>query len=87
MANIASRRRMALPHGWYPRNVTEIDSLLGEWTQGERSREAKAAVCPHAGWFFSGRLAALAIADLEEVDTLAIIGGHLSPNSPILYAP
>lgn len=87
MANIASRRRMALPHGWYPRNVTEIDSLLGEWMQGERSREAKAAVCPHAGWFFSGRLAALAIADLEEVDTLAIIGGHLSPNSPILYAP
>jgi AmmeMemoRadiSam system protein B len=78
---------MALPHGWYPRSEEEIDSLLAGWTEGASVREAKAVVCPHAGWFFSGRLAALAIAALQEAETLVIIGGHLAQNSPILFAP
>ncbi len=86
MENKISHRRLALPHGWYPQNVVEIDNLLAAWTKDIKSRDAKAVVCPHAGWYFSGRLAALAIASLEDADTLAIIGGHLSPNSPILWA-
>jgi hypothetical protein len=87
MENNAAQRRLALPHGWYPRNSAEIDSLLADWTKNIETREAKAVVCPHAGWFFSGRLAALAIASLEDSETIAIIGGHLSPGSSILYAP
>ncbi|MDX9826832.1 MAG: AmmeMemoRadiSam system protein B [Spirochaetia bacterium] len=86
MDTTASPRRMTLPHGWYPRNQTEIDSLLGEWTGDVKIRKAKAAVSPHAGWVFSGRLAALAVASLENADTVAIIGGHLAQNSPVLYA-
>lgn len=87
MENQASLRALALPHGWYPRNSAEIDKLLADWTGGIEYRQAKAAICPHAGWYFSGRLAALAMASLEKSDTLAIIGGHLSQNSPILWAP
>ena len=47
---------------------------------------ARAVVCPHAGWTFSGRLAAMAIASLKAVDTVVVIGGHLAPGSPILCA-
>lgn len=36
-----------------------------------------AAVAPHAGWSFSGRLAAEAAASLERAPTVAIFGGHL----------
>jgi AmmeMemoRadiSam system protein B len=48
---------------------------------------AVAAVAPHAGWAFSGRLAALAWSGLLPAETVVVIGGHLGPSAPILQAP
>lgn len=79
-------RSPALPYGWYPRDLEAIRRALETWTGGLAPIGARAAVCPHAGWSFSGRLAAMAIASLERADTIVVIGGHLAPGSPILYA-
>jgi AmmeMemoRadiSam system protein B len=47
---------------------------------------AAAAVAPHAGWAFSGRLAAKAALSLAEAETIAVIGGHLPAGYPLLIA-
>jgi AmmeMemoRadiSam system protein B len=80
-------RELFLPPGWYPRESAEIARFLGEWRTGEGRRNAGAAIAPHAGWFFSGRIAAAAVSSLDrEADTAAILGGHLAASSPILVA-
>jgi AmmeMemoRadiSam system protein B len=46
-----------------------------------------AAVSPHAGWYYSGAIAAAAFASLEGgAETVAILGGHLAAGSPVLAA-
>lgn len=86
MENGQAVRKAALPHGWYPRDRASIAGCLAEWTEGLEVRGALAAVSPHAGWSFSGRLSALAVAALAEAETVVVVGGHLSAASPILYA-
>jgi AmmeMemoRadiSam system protein B len=44
-----------------------------------------AAVSPHAGWYYSGAIAAAAFASLDGgAETVAILGGHLAAPSPVL---
>jgi AmmeMemoRadiSam system protein B len=44
-----------------------------------------AAVSPHAGWYYSGAVAAAAFASLDGgAETVAILGGHLAASSPVL---
>lgn len=86
METVEVRRKEALPYGWYPRNRAAIAQALAEWTEGLETRGAAAVVSPHAGWSFSGRLSALAIAALAESETVVVVGGHLPQGSPILYA-
>jgi len=52
------------------------------------SRElAFAAIAPHAGWYYSGLSAAMAVSALDrEAETVAVIGGHLPSGMPILLA-
>ena len=78
-------RDYSLPAGWYPREPKEVSSFLAEFDRpGHFSR---AAVSPHAGWYYSGRIAARAVASLEpEAETVAVLGGHLPSGSPPLFA-
>jgi AmmeMemoRadiSam system protein B len=76
-------RENSLPGGWYPRDKAEISRFLGGFQQGT----ALAAVAPHAGWYYSGKIAAGAVSSLDKnVETVAIIGGHLPAGYPPLYA-
>jgi AmmeMemoRadiSam system protein B len=69
--------------GWYPRNPDEISRFLSGMNRGS----ARAAIAPHAGWRFSGKIAATATASLcADVETLVIIGGHLPAGYPPLFA-
>jgi AmmeMemoRadiSam system protein B len=69
--------------GWYPRNPDEISRFLSGMERGT----ARAAIAPHAGWRFSGKIAATAAASLgTAIDTLAVIGGHLPAGYPPLFA-
>jgi AmmeMemoRadiSam system protein B len=80
-------RKRLLPAGWYPENADEIRSLVAEWTKLQKSLSAYAAVAPHAGWYFSGDLAARAVWSLRECDTVVVLGGHLGYGNPVHYAP
>ncbi|MDR2864687.1 MAG: AmmeMemoRadiSam system protein B [Spirochaetaceae bacterium] len=79
-------RKMRLPSGWYPHNAEDVKTFLKDYSLKAEST-TQAVVSPHAGWFFSGRLAALAISSLRtDVDTVVVAGGHLPPNADILFA-
>jgi len=78
-------REYSLQEGWYPRDREEVARFLSKIDRA--SPFSRAAIAPHAGWFYSGRLAALAASCLQtDVETVAVIGGHLPAGSPVLFA-
>jgi AmmeMemoRadiSam system protein B len=77
-------RDYSLPAGWYPRDPEEVSRFLSEREERGTSR---AAVSPHAGWYYSGRIASRAVANLApDAQTIAVFGGHLPDGSPPLFA-
>ena len=87
-------REPFLPPGWYPRQKEKIEDFLKPFKKAAKSQAgtqtssgAKAAIAPHAGWYYSGPLAALAVSSLEaEAETVVVIGGHLPRGMPVLSA-
>jgi AmmeMemoRadiSam system protein B len=78
-------RENSLPPGWYPRNEGEIARFLSDFNPGKGG--APAVIAPHAGWYYSGRIAAAALSCLDsDAQTVAIIGGHLPSGMPPLFA-
>ena len=78
-------REYSLPSGWYPRNPKEVSAFL-EASMG-KTGSARAAISPHAGWYYSGRIAAAGIASLSrDAETIVVLGGHLSSSSAPLFA-
>jgi AmmeMemoRadiSam system protein B len=80
-------REPSLPSGWYPRDPGEITRFLEKWKDAPQgpSGGGLAAVSPHAGWYYSGAIAAAAFASLDRgAETVAILGGHLAARSPVL---
>jgi AmmeMemoRadiSam system protein B len=46
-----------------------------------------AAVVPHAGWYYSGKIAAAAVSALDrDAETVVVLGGHLPGGMPPLFA-
>jgi AmmeMemoRadiSam system protein B len=80
-------RESFLPPGWYPQNQAEISRFLSGFPREKPSKQGRAAAAPHAGWFYSGAIAARAVAALDEnAETIAVFGGHLPPGMPPLFA-
>ena len=78
-------RESSLQAGWYPRSAGDIERFLADFA-GKRGGES-AAIAPHAGWLYSGRLAARAVSALDgRAETVAILGGHLPAGMPPLFA-
>ena len=78
-------RENTLPVGWYPRNQAEIEHFLSPFAAAETG--AKAAIAPHAGWFYSGRTAARTVSSLAAgAETVVVLGGHLPAGMPPLFA-
>jgi hypothetical protein len=82
-------RRRALPPGWYPATGEEcrreIEGYLAAAPRRPQGLEkVRGAIVPHAGWFFSGRLAAwaFAAAAAEGPEVVVIFGGHLGAGPP-----
>jgi hypothetical protein len=91
-----SVRRRGLPLGWYPETPEQTLRAIGEMS-GQITElrglttipaaHAVAGVLPHAGWDFSGTLALEVLSFLvHEIDTIVIIGGHMSSNDRIVSA-
>ena len=88
-AHMAVRKR-TLPPGWYPETADDVRALLDGWSSGPPSIEPTgvAAVVPHAGWAFSGRLAFDTLRCLRpSADTVVVVGGHMYPGSGVYVFP
>jgi AmmeMemoRadiSam system protein B len=80
-------REPSLRPGWYPGQRELIEEFLAIFTKNGKAEDAAhAVVAPHAGWYYSGPTAALAVSSLARADTVAVIGGHLPRGMPILIA-
>jgi AmmeMemoRadiSam system protein B len=80
-----SRRKRSLPRGWYPWDgqdcKKEIESFVEGWSPPlHLPIKSLGGIIPHAGWYFSGRLAARVFRSLRserKVDLVVVYGGHL----------
>ncbi len=85
-------KEMELPEGWYPKSKAkcekEIEKLLAEYSDKELKGDWLGGVVPHAGWYFSGKLACKTF-DLLRLtnnpDVVVIFGGHLRPGDLPTY--
>jgi AmmeMemoRadiSam system protein B len=81
-----SLRKRILPTGWYPVDKKEcqreIESYLEGWTPSQLpSSKGLGGIVPHAGWYFSGKLAARVFHSLRlkgRAELVVLYGGHLS---------
>ena len=84
-------RSRSLPTGWYPDSAGECKREIDDFLRGFTPPEGSwiGGVVPHAGWYFSGKLAARVISVLSggrSPDRVVIYGGHLGGNSsPVVY--
>lgn len=82
-----SRRRRNLPRGWYPFDgkdcKREIESFIEGWSPSHLPPGGGiGGIVPHAGWYFSGRLAARVFHSLKimsKAEVIVLYGGHLGP--------
>jgi AmmeMemoRadiSam system protein B len=94
-----SLRKQSLPPGWYPQTAQGVSQFLDRVSVSNQvsgnpapaknlsDGTALAAVAPHAGWYYSGAIAARAVRSLRpDAQTVVIIGGHLPGGSRPLVA-
>jgi len=78
-------REYSLPAGWFPRDSASVSEFLTGFDA--RPGSSRAAIAPHAGWYYSGRTAACAVSSLQpDAKTVVVLGGHLASGSPPLFA-
>jgi hypothetical protein len=80
-----------LPTGWYPGSksgcINEIESFVAGVKPLPSGTKVYGGMMPHAGWYFSGKLAARVFylnAQVTQPQVVCIFGGHLGGNSPPL---
>lgn len=79
-------RQPAVAGQFYPLRCENLEKELKRCFEGLeiREREVLGAVCPHAGYVYSGKVAAHVYATLPEADTYIIFGpNHTGYGSPV----
>lgn len=72
-----SVRKAAVAFQFYPGNAVELKEMLkGFYSKTKREQISRAVIAPHAGYIYSGMLAALSCSKLVEAKTFVL----LSPN-------
>ncbi len=88
-------RKSAFAGSWYPRRADACEQEIQEYIDAGPA-PAKGAtpwvggIVPHAGWYYSGRIACNVIHELKEVSTpdlVVVFGMHLHLNSPNYMMP
>ena len=82
-------RRADFAGSWYPGNESECRSAIEEFSDLDfpcpgKAQNVLGGIVPHAGWFYSGKIACNVIQCLNhqsEPDTCIIFGRHLRPGS------
>ena len=81
-----NRRERILPRGWYPFDEKDCKKEVASYVEGWSpprlpSNYGRGGIVPHAGWYFSGKLAARVFYALKlksKVEVVVLYGGHLS---------
>ncbi len=80
-------RKRKLPEGWYPYSGKSVSKSIKEWEDGTAVENSKSVIVPHAGWYFSGRIACNTIRRIcKKTDIIVVAGGHLSEFDPVMIA-
>ncbi len=84
-----SRRPMELAGSWYPGRAPACEAKIRELKGASappQEERARFGVVPHAGWLFSGSLAARVFDHLGETDPrlVIVLGGHLRSSDPLI---
>ncbi len=58
---------------WYPETLEEAESY---WEPIPNPLPAKAAVCPHGAWMYSGRVAGAVYGAMQPADTFVVLGSN-----------
>jgi AmmeMemoRadiSam system protein B len=88
-------RTSYLANQWYPGLAKEIKVLVEKWgdyieREPKPQGQTLGVVAPHAGWYFSGKLAAKVLARAAKTlkdqppDLVIVLGGHLGRLDPIV---
>ena len=82
-------RKPVFSGSWYPSGAAECEKeiarFLADTTMACPGRNITGCIVPHAGWYFSGSIAANVIHCLNNdtpPDVIVIFGMHLHPSSP-----
>jgi AmmeMemoRadiSam system protein B len=82
-----------LPAGWYPGSksgcLAEIESFTAGTSPLPAGTRVYGGIVPHAGWYFSGKLAARVFcltSRLTQPQVVCVFGGHLGDSPPLLVA-
>ncbi len=81
-----NRRKRALPRGWYPFDGKDCRGEIESYLEGGSPSQLQlikglGGIVPHAGWYFSGKLAARVFHALKlksKAEVVVLYGGHLS---------
>ncbi len=80
-------RKRRLPEGWYPDTEKGVTGSIKSWEKINTETKARSVVVPHAGWYFSGKIASNTIRLLSDDSSIIVVaGGHLSEYDPVLVA-
>jgi MEMO1 family protein len=83
-------RKADLAGAWYPGGASDCRKAIEEMSREclpcpDKGKTAVGGIVPHAGWFYSGRIACNVIqclAGKEKIDICIIFGRHLRQGSP-----
>ncbi|ACL05785.1 protein of unknown function DUF52 [Desulfatibacillum aliphaticivorans] len=82
-------RRAQFMGSWYPASENEcrekIEDFIADLPQVKPEVKRIGGIVPHAGWVYSGKIAAQVIAALKKnnpPDVIAVFGMHLGPRHP-----
>lgn len=86
-------RQRILPAGWYPDTAAGVRREIEDFKKAAAKIDAVPAelnggIVPHAGWYFSGRLAALVfhfVSLSSSPDVVVVFGGHLGRGPGLVY--
>jgi MEMO1 family protein len=88
-------RKAAFAGSWYPRRASDCENeIRGFLADGGKACNSGgpwlAGIVPHAGWYYSGRIACRTIAclkDVEPIDLVVVFGMHLHRESANYMMP
>ena len=80
-------RKAVFAGSWYPGNASECEREIKEFIKDAKTTGLKptGGIVPHAGWYYSGKIACNVIKILSESgtpDVLLVFGMHLHAGSP-----